>query len=313
MTNNNSLETLDWEVIAAALPPPAPDEYHCAYWAGATAHLIEWPESPGLPSGNQTRWTTYDAYACYLAHPWDHNAFETLVLSHVRLVAHIAIDVLRDRKRKVNLEFAGKDVGGADLFSVGMMTLVEVLKSKPEFGYDGEHDDTDISPDDPDELTQLARYIGRAVRNKMEDHLKKMEPRWLRKAVRQLDDDGDMLDHRGNALKQYAFPDEIAIAYESFGDDRHQWAWNALRMACREPYDWQLCRMKRQGLLDESEMGQALGLSRDQVNRAITRICRAAEKYLGLKEKPMRKRKTRRSPRANHSQPVRAELHQALA
>ena len=115
----------------------------------------------------------------------------------------------------------------------------------------------------------------------MYDHLKKRN-----KVVLSSRDDGELHDEEGNLLTDDLSPDVAESSRNLL---------SVLNEVCTGPHDQRLLQMKEEGKLTEAEMGKELGLSRDQVNRRLHHLQQELEDRLGLKHKPIMKRKKRKT------------------
>lgn len=273
----------DWPALVGSSPFPEADEFHYRRKHGATVHSVGWQQmSKKMPTRDQAWWSIYEAHAWLAAYSSDRYSRETLLVSHAQMVHRIASKVLDTvRSDSWRDSFVGrKDLGGADLFSVGLEAVLKVLIALPMFG-----PVCDDDPNDPDELRQLSRYLARAAQNAMFDFQKKTS-----KGIRSSRVDGELEDEDGNLPTDDYGPDKEVIESESIDRVR-----TALIEVCTDEHDQRLLEMKEKGTLTEAEMGAEVGMSRDQVNRRIHCILESVEDRLGLEHKPMKKRKKRKS------------------
>ena len=143
--------------------PQQPDDFHYIHKAGATVHSIGWQQMSRIPTRREAWWSIFQAYSWLCAYPSDRYSKETLVVSLTPMIHRIATKVLAKVRSNAwrDSPAGGKDLGGADLFSVGLEAVLEVLESPPEFG-----PVCDDDPNDPDVLDQFARYVGGAAQKR---------------------------------------------------------------------------------------------------------------------------------------------------
>ncbi|MHC4402746.1 MAG: helix-turn-helix domain-containing protein [Planctomycetota bacterium] len=77
--------------------------------------------------------------------------------------------------------------------------------------------------------------------------------------------------------------------------ERSRKACRQLRKRCTKPRDREIVKLKRRGFSEE-EIGEQLGLSRDQVWRVLDRVYTALCDDFKLKRKPMGRKKRRGDP-----------------
>lgn len=291
--------TIDWTPVAAALRPEPPDAYHSRYEAGATEHNVEFGNCHG-PAGNETLWATYDAYCHLYAHSSDRYAAGTVILSLARGIQVIAGKILETRGGQCR-EMYGTgqvDTVGSDLFAVGLVAALETLPRLPDISDLGDEDD------DLDAVEQNKRYIFRAARNRMLNYLRDLYPKWWRKAVRgesskcndTRGDDNRPKDEIENVSRRHPVA-KSALAVKSSDEKADEAASHrataAVHAACTCDTDKRIVELRESGH-SQQEIAEIMGLSRDQVQRALDRILRTAEELLGLPHATTKKRKSRK-------------------
>jgi RNA polymerase sigma factor (sigma-70 family) len=279
---NNS----DWEAIASLLQTTSPDAYHFGYATGATEHQIGLGKYRG-PNGTDTPWDTYDAYCQHYAYPSDRIALESLVFGLVRGIQKITKSFLDQPSREVHGKHGIETVGN-DLYNEGVLAAVEVIGKRREFDH--------VGPDDLDEVTQLRRIVFCAARNRMLDFLERMYPEWWRKTLcAGLPEDDELFEEDGSPRRSPVT--ESATGVESsdptIAEAAHSRAQAAIDDACSREADKAIVELRENGHSQE-EIADIVGLSRNQVQRALTRIQKKAEDQLGLPNAKAKKRKRRK-------------------
>ncbi len=182
------------------------------------------------------------------------------------------------------------DTIGSELFAVGLAVLSELLSRLPDFG--------DVGPDDLDVMEQTKRYIFKAVRNRMLNHVRDIHPKWWRRSLcGGLIQNDECGREEWEALCRRDRTDESALATESTGPEADEAAYHrtrkAIAAACTKETDKELVELRERDLSHE-EIGKALHRKPYQVQRDQARILRATEESLGLPHAKTKKRKSRK-------------------
>jgi hypothetical protein len=302
------------------------------YAAGSALARVEWMHSANTPAAyskvddrvieNGETAVVGDVPAAWasivhayqrLPHPL---AVESIIFGHVAYLHRLAYNWVQEHlgDRAIRLEQQGKQAiltqkagkktkqkGGAtigeDLFSVGLLKIVRLVRLLPRIGKRYAWDDWEAPG-------HIGRYAGECAKNAIKDYLRKerqdrrhilgylQRRHTLPKAGRIKSgevDDVDQLFCNGAPCVAFSTDgsDELAIFQPAEVKD-------ALDHACRDIIDRLLLTMKRNGVLTETQMGQLYGLTRDQVNDRLGRLVRDLQDALALERQPARKRCSRK-------------------
>jgi RNA polymerase sigma factor (sigma-70 family) len=195
------------------------------------------------------------------------------VLAHSRLVATIAREFVE--RRTGNADVIGDSLG-ADLFATGLVAVWETVKTL-------RFSPTCDSPESDDTLDQVRKYIGRRVRNRMIDWLREFAPKWWLE-VKSLD------------KRRRAWCDDYAAEGRCAPIHSTEDILAVIRNACQNDDEWEMIQLRWTGSYTQAEIAERLKLTRDDVQRSLTRILYEVEDELDLPHKGGGGRKRRRKP-----------------